>query len=97
MENPDPSVLQAYGRGAHAFLALGESLPLLASNRDPTMYEYGARPGSNREVHVCIHSGGCLVRRGGGGDSRQRGTCVEAGRGGCAGRVQCDGGHSHHC
>ncbi|KAG2428708.1 hypothetical protein HXX76_011412 [Chlamydomonas incerta] len=60
MENPDAATLRQYGRGAAAFLALGPH-PLLASNRDPTMYEYGTRPATEKEVHVCIHSGGHMV------------------------------------
>ena len=65
MENPDAATLRQYGRGAQSFLALGP-YPVLASNRDPTMYEFGTRPSSEKEVHVCIHSGGHMVRRPGG-------------------------------
>ncbi|PNW77771.1 hypothetical protein CHLRE_10g451000v5 [Chlamydomonas reinhardtii] len=60
MENPDAATLRQYGRGAQSFLALGP-YPVLASNRDPTMYEFGTRPSSEKEVHVCIHSGGHMV------------------------------------
>lgn len=61
MENPDAALLREYGQGAHGFLGL-RGLPLLAANRDPTFYEYGARPSTDREVYVSIHSGGHMVR-----------------------------------
>ncbi|GLI59310.1 hypothetical protein VaNZ11_001164 [Volvox africanus] len=60
LENPDASILREYGRGAHGFLCL-EGFPVLASNRDPTMYEYAMRPSTDKEVHVSIHSGGHMV------------------------------------
>lgn len=60
MENPDAALLREYGQGAHGFLGL-RGLPLLAANRDPTFYEYGARPSTDREVYVSIHSGGHMV------------------------------------
>ncbi|KAG2491165.1 hypothetical protein HYH03_010378 [Edaphochlamys debaryana] len=61
MENPDPRVLREHGGGAHGFLALGEGSVVVASNRDPSMYEYGARPSTDKEVYVQIHSGGHTV------------------------------------
>ncbi|KXZ48657.1 hypothetical protein GPECTOR_26g560 [Gonium pectorale] len=57
---PNASILREYGRGAHGFLCL-EGLPVLASNRDPTMYEFGARPSTDKELYVSIHSGGHTV------------------------------------
>ncbi|KAG2449659.1 hypothetical protein HYH02_005189 [Chlamydomonas schloesseri] len=60
LENPDAATLRQFGRGGRAFLGLGR-YPVLASNRDPTMYEFGTRPSSEKEVHVCIHSGGHMV------------------------------------
>ncbi|GLC56679.1 hypothetical protein PLESTB_001133900 [Pleodorina starrii] len=60
LENPDASIIREHGGGAHGFLCL-EGFPIVASNRDPTMYEYGTRPSTDKEVHVSIHSGGHMV------------------------------------
>lgn len=60
-ENPDASKLfPVYGKGAHEYLSL-EPFPILGSNRDPAVYEYGQRPSSNSAAYVTIHSGGQMV------------------------------------
>jgi hypothetical protein len=62
LAHPSPSTLTAHGQGAHTFLGLNPSMPVVASNRDPTIYEYGAKPTTDAHVYATIHSGGTTVR-----------------------------------
>ncbi|GFH25328.1 TGT domain-containing protein, partial [Haematococcus lacustris] len=57
---------EALTQGAHAYLAVANTMPILASNRDPTMYEYGAKPSTDAGAYATIHCGGVLVRVAGG-------------------------------
>lgn len=57
---PDLETIKKFGKGAHDFLAL-QDWPLIATQRDPTFYEYGASASSADAVYVTIHSGGKMV------------------------------------
>eukprot|EP00200_Dunaliella_tertiolecta_P006154 CAMPEP_0202342062 /NCGR_PEP_ID=MMETSP1126-20121109/2782_1 /ASSEMBLY_ACC=CAM_ASM_000457 /TAXON_ID=3047 /ORGANISM="Dunaliella tertiolecta, Strain CCMP1320" /LENGTH=420 /DNA_ID=CAMNT_0048932953 /DNA_START=177 /DNA_END=1439 /DNA_ORIENTATION=+ len=61
LSSPSPEVLAAHGQGGHSFLSVPKAMPLIASNRDPTMYEYGAKPSTDQGAYVTIHSGSALV------------------------------------
>jgi hypothetical protein len=63
LENPDAATLAKSGGGAREFLAL-QGFPIVATNRDPTYYEYGARPSTASAVHAMLPSGGLLVTPG---------------------------------
>jgi hypothetical protein len=60
MDGPGPSTLRKYGKGGHSFLAL-QGYTLFAGTRDPTVYEYGARPANDKAVSIAIHSGSITV------------------------------------
>ncbi|KAL6749680.1 tRNA-guanine(15) transglycosylase-like protein [Haematococcus lacustris] len=61
LAHPSPQSLARYGQGVHAYLAVANTMPILASNRDPTMYEYGAKPSTDAGAYATIHCGGVLV------------------------------------
>ncbi|KAG1671361.1 hypothetical protein FOA52_002971 [Chlamydomonas sp. UWO 241] len=54
---PTPETLAQHGGGARGFLSMQHAALVVASNRDPTLYEYGAKPCSNKSIYVTIHSG----------------------------------------
>eukprot|EP00195_Chlamydomonas_chlamydogama_P007190 CAMPEP_0202899288 /NCGR_PEP_ID=MMETSP1392-20130828/7563_1 /ASSEMBLY_ACC=CAM_ASM_000868 /TAXON_ID=225041 /ORGANISM="Chlamydomonas chlamydogama, Strain SAG 11-48b" /LENGTH=472 /DNA_ID=CAMNT_0049585429 /DNA_START=133 /DNA_END=1551 /DNA_ORIENTATION=- len=60
LAQPSPTTLKQYGAGAHKFLCMEEGV-VLASNRDPVMYEYGGRPANDTSVYAMIHTGGRQV------------------------------------
>lgn len=60
LENPNPETMAKSGRGAREFLAL-QGFPIIATNRDPTYYEYGTRPSNANAVYTMLPSGGMLV------------------------------------
>jgi hypothetical protein len=66
--SPTPDTLAAFGKGARAYLAIPEGMPILASNRDPLVYEYGGAKGSGESgAYAVIHSGGITVSLSAGG------------------------------
>jgi queuine tRNA-ribosyltransferase subunit QTRTD1 len=60
LENPSPATMAKSGGGAREFLAL-QGFPIIATNRDPTYYEYGVRPSKANAVYTMLPSGGMLV------------------------------------
>ncbi len=36
-------------------------IPVIATQRDPTMYEYGMKPSSDQGAYATTHSGGMMV------------------------------------
>jgi hypothetical protein len=60
LENPDAATMASSGAGAREFLAL-QGFPIIATNRDPSYYEYGGRPSTAVGVHAMLPSGGMLV------------------------------------
>jgi tRNA-guanine family transglycosylase len=60
LENPNPETMAKSGGGAREFLAL-QGFPIIATNRDPTYYEYGTRPSNANAVYTMLPSGGMLV------------------------------------
>ncbi len=36
-------------------------IPVVATQRDPTMYSYGVKPSTDAGAYVTIHSGGAVV------------------------------------
>lgn len=62
LEQPGPAALAKSGGGLARYIGLPR-WPLLASNRDPTLQEYGiGKPSNNSGAYAIIHSGGQLVR-----------------------------------
>lgn len=62
LEQPGPAALAKSGGGLARYIGLPR-WPLLASNRDPTLQEYGVgKPSNNSGAYAIIHSGGQLVR-----------------------------------
>lgn len=65
LAGPNPDILAKFGKGARGFLAMEGADLVLASNRDPGQYEYGAKPNGDKALYCTIHAGGRTVRVGG--------------------------------
>jgi queuine tRNA-ribosyltransferase subunit QTRTD1 len=70
---PGPSTIDAHSQqqaakaeggpqGARAFLpSVSNASLIVATNRDPTIYEYGAKPSGDKSIYCTTHSGGKSV------------------------------------
>eukprot|EP00798_Chlamydomonas_sp_ICE-L_P017411 gene17411-23711_t len=60
LTQPTPAIMIKQGGGAHGYYNMGGH-PILASNRDPSTYEYHVKPSTDASVHVMVHGGGVQV------------------------------------